>query len=71
MRIWRAFVNDFVKIEEARRGDSFLAECIETIATVVGEEPACADCDCSRGCRDLGGRVLLERGVQLFGRNEI
>jgi hypothetical protein len=71
MWIGRALVNDFIEVKEACRRDAFLAESIEAITTVVGEKPACAEGDCSRSRGDLGGRVLLERGVQLFGSDEI
>ncbi len=36
MRVWRALVAHFVKVEEAGVGDAFLAEGLQAIATVVG-----------------------------------
>ena len=61
MRVWRALVAHFIKVEEAGIGDAFLAEGLQAIAAVVGQKPACAEWDGLWSCRDLAWRVLFQR----------
>lgn len=53
MRVRRALVTHFIEVEETGIWDTFLAEGIEPIAAVVGEEPGGAECNCSGRGRDL------------------
>ncbi len=39
MRIGTPLVDDFIEVEEAGIRDAFLAEGVQTLAAVVGEEP--------------------------------
>ena len=71
MWVRRALVTDLVEIEEARGGDPFLAEGLESIAAVVGEEPACAEGDGLWRCGNLARGVLFQCSVQLGGRDEV
>lgn len=71
MRVRRVLVNDFIKIEEPRTRNTLLAKGLKSIATVVGEEPGRADRNCFWSSGDLGGRVLLQRGAELSGCDEV
>lgn len=53
MRVRRALVTHLIEVEEAGIRDAFLAEGLQAIAAVVGEEPACAEGNGLRSCRDL------------------
>jgi hypothetical protein len=55
VRVRRTLVTYFVKVEEAGIRDAFLAEGLQAIAAIVGEEPACAEGDGLWSCRDLAG----------------
>jgi len=59
MGIGRVTIGDFVEIEEACRGDAFLAEGLETIERGVGHEPGCTEGDGTWGGGDFGGGILL------------
>lgn len=71
MRVGRTLVDDFVEIEEAGIGDALLAEGLQATAAIIGEEPAGAEGDGARCCGDLAWRVLLQRGLQFGGGNEV
>jgi hypothetical protein len=69
--VWRALVDDFVKVEEASIGDTLFAEGLQAIAAVVGEEPGCAEGDGAWCCGDLARGVRLEGFVQFCRRDEV
>ena len=71
MRVWGAFVDDFIEIKEARLRDSLFAEGLQAVEGGGGEEPGGADGDCSRCGGDFAGTVLFEGFGEFFWCDEV
>jgi hypothetical protein len=64
-------VFDCIEVEEACVRNALFEEGLVAIAAIVGEEPRGAERD-DAGCRgELAMDVLLQDGIQFFGRDEV